>query len=483
MTSRREFLKLLGAGIVGVAVGAAGAALLGGRGGGKTATQTVTRTVTKTETATSAGQMQASAKTAAGASGRKIRALWIYVGPIGDIGWTHAHHVGRGKAIEALKDYIDTSVPTYIEKVPENQAYNVIKRALEEYHYDAVFATSYGYMDAIKRLAKEYPNVMFYHCSGPWEYFKDVPNVATYFAEFYQLYYLNGIAAGAVTKTCRIGYIPAFLIPEVVRHINAYALGAVHGAKITGNCDSGRKLEVYVTAPLFQWFNPSKARSYAETLINSYKVDVIAYTEDSTAVLETAAEYGVYSFSHYSDMLTYLLSKAKSEKEVEAIKKAHLTGQVADWTPIYIYLLSKRVLGLAEKEDIWARIGDFTPIRWRRPVDESTAGKPEGAVYLAKLNTQAIPAKALEEIERLYEEMKELLFEPFTGPIKGYTIDSQGRQQGPVEVKVPEGVRWGRNELWGCRTECKGVCFTSSNPPKDCFTMNWFYEKIITLAK
>jgi simple sugar transport system substrate-binding protein len=340
-------------------------------------------------------------------------------------------------------------------------------------------------MDATADAAAKHPDVYFVHISGyrSGAAGNAPKNMSAAFAEFYQLYYLNGIAAGAVTKTCKIGYIPAFLIPEVVRHINAYALGAVHGARITGNCDSGRKLEIYVTSPLFQWFDPSKARSYAETLINQYNVDGLAYTEDSTAVLETAAEYGVYSFSHYSDMLSYLLSKAKSEKDVEAIKKAHLTGQVANWTPIYIYLLSKKILGIASKEDIWARIGDFTPIRWRRPVSQSTAGQPEGAVYLAKINTQVIPAKAVEEIKRLYEEMKELLFEPFTGPIRGYTIDSQGRKVGDIEVKVPEGVRWGRNELWGCSTECAGSCFTEKNPPKNCFTMNWFYEKIITLAK
>ncbi|ABM80170.1 BMP family ABC transporter substrate-binding protein [Hyperthermus butylicus] len=451
MPSRRELLKLLGVGAAGLALGALGASLLGSGTSGTPESSSTAQPATKQFSRSQQGQ--------------KLRALWIYVGPVGDVGWTHAHHVGRGRALEALKDFVDTSVQTYVEKIPENQAYTTIKRAIEEYGYQAVFATSFGYMDAIKRLAREYPEVTFYHCSGPWEEFKDLPNVVTYFAEFYQLYYLNGIAAGAVTKTCRVGYVPAFLIPEVVRHINAFALGAVYGAKITGNCDNGRKLEIYVTAPLFQWFDPPKARSYAETLINAYNVDVIAYTEDSTAILETAAEYGVYSFSHYSDMLSYLLSKTKDEKMVERIKRSHLTGQVADWAPIYTYLLAKKVLGIAEKEDIWARLGDFTPIRWRRPIEESTAGKPEGAVYLATLNTEAIPAKALEEIKRLYEEMKELLFEPFTGPIRGYTIDSSGKQVGPVETKVPEGVRWGRNELWSEKT------------------MNWFYEKIITLAK
>ncbi|BES81739.1 BMP family ABC transporter substrate-binding protein [Pyrodictium abyssi] len=449
MASRREFIKILGAGVAGLVVGAGlGYSLRG--------------SPQPRETTTSPAQAGGQAPAASGGA-RKVKALWVYVGPIGDYGWTHAHNQGRVNAEKALKGLVETK---YLEKVAEDQAYPAIKQALEQEHFDAVFATSFGFMDAVKRLAKEYPDVMFYHCSGPWEAFKDLPNVATYFSEFYQLYYLNGIAAGAVTETCRVGYVPAFLIPEVVRHINAYALGAVHGAKLMGKCGGGENLEIYVTAPLRSWFNPDKARQYAETLINQYKVDVIAFTEDSTAVLETAAEYGVYSFSHYSNMLDYFTHGKGAESEIaKKIAKAHLTGQVADWTPIYVYLLAKKITGVAEKEDIWARIGDFVPIRWRRPVNESTAGKPEGAAYLAPLNTEVIPAKAVEEIKRLYEDMKELLFEPFTGPIRGYTIDpASGKQVGDVEEKVPAGVRWGRNELWSEKT------------------MNWFYEKIITLG-
>jgi basic membrane protein A len=471
LSSRREFLKLLGTGIVGLAVGA-GVGYAAKKGGG-------VRTVTKTVGGGGAASTTTITKTVQAGS-RKVRVLWVYVGPIGDYGWTHAHDAGRRAAEEALSGLVETK---YLEKVSGGEAYERIKAALEAEHFDAVFATSFDFLDAVRRLAKEYPDIMFYHCSGPWEMFKDLPNVATYFAEFYQLYYLNGIAAGAVTKTCKVGYVPAFLIPEVVRHINAFALGAVHGAKLMGKCGNGDKLEIYVSAPLREWFNPSKAREYAAALINQYNVDVLAFTEDSTAVLETAAEYGAYSFSHYSNMLEYFTKgKGASSPNAKRVAEHHLTGQVADWSPIYIYLLSKLVAGSAEKEDVWARIGDFTPIKWRRPPERSTAGRHEGAVYLAPLNTSAIPAKAVDEIKRLYEDMKELLFEPFTGPIRGYTIDpATGKKIGDVEVKVPEGQRWGRNELWGCNTRCWDKCFTEQQP-KTCNTMNWFYEKIITLG-
>jgi len=153
-------------------------------------------------------------------------------------------------------------------------------------------------------------------------------------------------------------------------------------------------------------------------------------------------------------MYTYLTGKGVQ-------LRSHLTGQVADWTPIVEYLLAKLYTGLYVKEDVWARLGDFTPIRWRRRGAESTAGSREGAVYLAKLNTQAIPSQALELIRSRYEAMKELLFEPFTGPIRGYEIDESGNPQEQPRLKVEEGRRLGRNELW---------------------TMNWFHEAITPLV-
>ncbi len=433
-STRRDFLKLLASGVVGLAVGAGAGYFAGAQ--------------SMRPTSTPVSQPPQGA--------RKLRALWIYVGPIADYGWTRAHHDGK-EYVSGKYGWLEAE---HVEKVAEDQAYNVIKNYLESEHYDAVFATSYGFMDAIKRLASEYPETMFYHCSGPWEEFKDLPNVSTYFAEFYQLYYLNGLAAGAVTETCKVGYVPAFLIPEVVRHIDAFALGVVDGARLMGKCGGGEGVEIYVTTPLKSWFAPQDAANYAKALVDQYDVDVIAFTEDSTAVLETAEKYWgegrkVYSFSHYSDMYGYFKKKGQE-------LRSHLTGQIANWGPIYEYLLVKLYAGAYIKEDVWARLGDFVPIRWRRDIGESLAGSPEGAVYLANLNTQAIPAKALDMIKRRYEEMKEGLFDPFTGPIKGYEIDSEGRPQEEAKLKVEEGVRLGRAELWA---------------------INWFHEKIISLAK
>ncbi|MEB3860810.1 MAG: BMP family ABC transporter substrate-binding protein [Desulfurococcales archaeon] len=416
---RRDFLKASAGLVAGLALGAVGGYTLGASKPG--------------------GETQAGAQ-ASGGGGSTVKALWIYVGPIGDYGWTHAHHIAKERVAE--HGWVEAA---HLEKVPETQAYDVIKAQLDQGGYNAVFATSYGYMEAIKRLAPQYPEVKFYHCSGPWEEFREHPNVSTYFAEFYQLYYLNGVAAGAVTESCKLGYIPAFLIPEVVRHINAFALGAIHGARVAGKCGGGSQIEVLVAPPLNSWFAPDKARAAAKTLVDQYGVDVLAYTEDSTATIEAAEEYWaegsrVYSFSHYSDMTQYYKSQGRE-------LRSHLTGQIADWSPIYYILLATQATGGYRKIDVWARLGDYVPIRWRNP-KASRAGSPEGAVYLAPLNRDTIPPRALEEIIRLYEDMKELLYEPFTGPLRGYQIDEQGRPQEEARLKVAEGSRLGRDELW-----------------------------------
>jgi len=433
---RREFIRLVGAGLAAFALGVGGGYVLG-RGSAAQPQAISTPTPAQTPQA------------------RRVRSLWIYVGPVEDIGWTAAHHEGRGYVASKF-GWLEAR---YIEKVSEDRAKSVIEAELSREKYDAVFATSYGFKTAIKELAPRYPGVKFYHCSGEYEYFEGVDNVATYFAEFYQLYYLNGVAAGASTETCRVGYVPAFLIPEVVRHINAFALGAVYGARVAGKCGNGERLEIYSTSPLEAWFAPDKARDYATYLVNKYDVDVIAYTEDTTAVLDVAESFHdkgkrVYSFSHYSNMYEYYRRKGRT-------LRAHLTGQVVNWGPIYEYLLSKLYSGAFSKEDIWARVGDFTPFKWKLPSERSTAGLPEGAVYLAPLNTEVIHPKAVAEIKRLYEDMKELLFEPFTGPIRGYKIDFKGRPQEEPRLKVGQVSRLGRNDLW---------------------YMDWFYEKIISPA-
>ncbi|HDD63701.1 MAG TPA: BMP family ABC transporter substrate-binding protein, partial [Thermoprotei archaeon] len=172
---------------------------------------------------------------------KKIKAAWIYVGPIGDYGWTHAHDVGR-RICEATFPWLETA---YAESVSEADVERYIDMFISE-GYNVIFTTSFGFMTATIEAGEKHPDVIFFHCSG----YMRRPNVGTYFAEFYQLYYLNGLMAGALTKTGKIGYIAAHPIPEVIRHINAFTLGV---REVNPNAT------VYVRW-LFKWYDPAGAR-------------------------------------------------------------------------------------------------------------------------------------------------------------------------------------------------------------------------------
>jgi len=420
--SRREVLGAAGAALV--------AGLLGFAVGRETAPEKlvpVTQTVTVTATPTPAQ--------------RVVKAAFIYVGPIGDYGWTYAHERGRR--------YVEKKFPwlkaDYKESVPEPEVGPVIE-SFVKMGYDIIFTTSFGFMDATYEASKKYPDKWFWHCSG----YKRNVNMGTYFAELYQVYYLNGFIAGAVTQTRKLGYVPAFLIPEVVRHLNAFALGARDGARLAGKGD----VKVYVSPELGAWFAPDAARLAATTLVEQYDVDVIAFTEDSPTVLQVAEEYQtkrgkrVWSFSHYSDMRQYG-------------PNAHLTDQIVDWGPIYEYVLSLYFAGAPRSEDIWARLGDFTPVRWRLPPEKSAMGSPEGAVYMAPVKEEVVPPSALAAAKALYEDMKELIFEPFSGydPVKNEPreiYDNNGVK------RIEKGQRLSHDDLW---------------------EMNWFLDNVELLGK
>ena len=405
--SRREALSTgakigIAAGI-GVAIGAVGG-YLGGASTApppKTTTTTVTNTFTKT------------------VPGKKIKAGFIYVGPVGDYGWTYAHEMGR-QYVASKFPWLETMTE---ESVPEDQADTVIDRMVSE-GADIVFTTSFGYMDSTIKAGEKYPDKVFEHCSG----YKRRSNVGTYFAEFYQLYYLCGLAAGAVSETNKVGYIAAFPTPEVIRHINAFVLGARA---------INPKIKAYVIW-LFSWVDPSGARKAAETLVESKGCDVLAFTEDTPATLEVAENYQkkgkkVWSFSHYSDMQHYGPT-------------AHLTGQIVNWGLMYERILADLYSGCWRSKDLWWRIGDGMDYRWSMPVDKSTFDMKLGAVYPAPLNP-VIPEEVRALIKRRYEEMKELIFEPFTGPIRD--------QDGALRVK--EGERLGRDELWSMDWFVEGI--------------------------
>lgn len=410
--SRRKFITGT---IGGLAVGA----LAGYAGGIGTAPAGITREVTTTTTAA--------------APAKRIKAGFIYVGPVGDFGWTFGHDRGRKYVVQKIP-WLDT---VYAESVAEAEAAGPIDKMIAD-GADIVLTTSFGFMDPTIAAGERHPDKTFMHCSG----YKRSKNVGTYFAEFYQLYYLCGLAAGAMSKTGKMGYVAAYPTPEVVRHINAFVLGAR---------EVNPKIEASVVF-LFSWFDPGKTRDAAVSLIESNNADVLAYTEDSPTTLQVAQEYQdkgkpVWSFSHYSDMTKYG-------------PKAHLTGQVVEWGLMYEYILSKLYAGTWRPEDSWGRIGDGMGYKWKLPEAKSTAEAVEGTfetlpgqtdfydnvVHLAPLNP-AIPDQYRALIVRRYEEMKEMLFEPFTGPIK----DQDGN------VKLQAGQRATHDDLWGMDWFVEGI--------------------------
>jgi len=372
-----------------------------------------------------ASQPQAPAAEPAATSENKIKACFVYVGPIGDLGWTNAHDVGR-RYVDDKYDWLETS---YVESVAEADSARFIDRFVVEEKCNVVFTTSFGYMDDTLEAAQKYPDTIFVHVSG----FKRAPNMATMMADFYQIYYLNGLMAGAVTKTGKVGYVGAFPIPEVVRHINAFTIGVR---------EANPEATVEVRW-LYSWYDPAKAREAAESLVAA-GVDTLAFTEDSPAVIQVGEEYTtqknqpVYTFSHYSPMHDYGPNSVVS-------------GQLVNWGLIYEDILTKIYLGIyttknLENVDYWGLLSGGWQLGAPSSVELGARfGEPINPKFESILKEYKITDKFLGEISiydlvfKRIEQMRDpaLLFDPFTGPIND--------QAGMLRVK--EGQRLSYLEL------------------------------------
>ncbi len=324
---------------------------------------------------------------------KKVVAGFVYVGPIGDLGFTNAHDVSRVE-LEKMLPWLETK---YIESVPEGKAGPVISQFIQDEKVDVVFTCSFGYMDETVEAGAKYPDKLFVHCSG----YKQSANVGTYFADLYQMYYLNGLMAGALTKTGKIGYVGAFPIPEVIRHINAYALG-VRDANPTAVVD---------VRWINTWYDPAKAREAAQALIAA-GCDALAFTEDSAAVVEvgeesTKAGKPVYTFGHYSPM-------------AEMGPNSLVSGQLVNWTPLYEKILK----GIYE--GTW-KTGDLLYLAAEGGAElGGKMGEPINPIHIDALKAVKIKTDDLGEINvydlvlKRLDQMKQtpVSFEPFTGPIK-----------------------------------------------------------------
>lgn len=352
------------------------------------------------------------AKEAAPATTEKtVKAGFVYVGPIGDLGFTNAHDVAR-VALEKKYPWLKTK---YIESVPEGKASPVIAQFIQDEKMDVVFTCSFGYMDETVEAGKKFPDKLFLHCSG----YKQSANVGTYFADLYQMYYLNGLMAGSLTKTGKVGYVGAFPIPEVIRHIDAWALGVR---------DANPKAVVDVRW-IFSWYDPAKAREAAQALISS-GCDALAFTEDSASVVEvgeesTKAGKPVYTFGHYSPM---------AAMGPESL----VSGQLVNWVPAY----EKILLGI--KDGTW-KTGDILHLTAEGGAElGGKFGEPISPKYVNALKATKIKTPDLGEISTYDLVMKRLeqmkkgrdVFEPFTGPIK----DNSGKERYAAGAKatIPE---------------------------------------------
>ncbi|TWI36924.1 BMP family ABC transporter substrate-binding protein [Paracoccus sulfuroxidans] len=301
------------------------------------------------------------------AQGEKLKVGFIYVGPIGDGGWTYQHDLGR-LAIE--KEYGDRIETSYIESVPEGADAERALTQLALAGNKLIFATSFGFMDAVQNVAKKFPDVKFEHATG----YKRADNVATYDARFYEGRAVIGTIAGLMTKSNKIGYIGSFPIPEVLQGINSAYLAA---KKVNP------EVEMKVVWA-YSWFDPAKEADAAAALF-AEGVDVFMQHTDSTAPLAKAAESGAIGFGQASDMANF-----KPSPRVSSI--------IDNWEPYYIKRVGAALDGTWKSEGVWLGIGD-------------------GEVEIGEI-TDAVPAEVKAKAEEVRDAIAKGELHPFTGPLK-----------------------------------------------------------------
>ncbi|MDE0069184.1 MAG: BMP family ABC transporter substrate-binding protein [Caldilineaceae bacterium] len=287
-----------------------------------------------------------------------VKVAFVYVGPVGDLGWSYAHDQGR-LALEELG--VETAYSELVAEGPD------AARVLQSYAaqgYDLIFATSFGYMDSVIEVAEGFPGVMFEHATG----YKTAENVGIYDGRGYQGWYLAGMVAAAMTESNVLGYIAPYPIPEVVRNLNAFALGA----------QSINPLVEVRPVWIFAWFDPPAEREAAQALIDA-GADVVARESDSVEPDKLAQEQGVYAIGY-------------NAINPEIAPDAVLTAPIWNWRVIYEKKVRDVAAGTWTNEPIWwgmaegvlelAPVADFVPEDVRSAVEEAKAGILDGSFLL-----------------------------------------------------------------------------------------------------
>jgi basic membrane protein A and related proteins len=298
-----------------------------------------------------------------------LKIAFAYVGPVGDGGWTFAHDNAR-KAID--KEFGDKVVTSFVEKVPEAADAERVFRDMASQGNKLIFGTTFGYMEPMLKVAADTPGVKFEHATG----FKNAPNMRTYDSRTYEGAYMAGVIAGKMTKNNTLGVVGSIPIPEVIRNINSFTLGAQ-----SVNPKVKTKV-VWVN----EWFNPPKETEAAQSLING-GADVLFQNTDSSAVLQTAAKNKKLAFGWDSDMTAYA-------------PDAHLASSIINWAPYYIK---------ATRDALEGKWTGGAGIWW---------GVKEGAIDIVSISDK-VPAETKAQVEKIKAGLKDGSYAIWKGPIVG----------------------------------------------------------------
>jgi simple sugar transport system substrate-binding protein len=325
-----------------------------------------------------------------------LKIAFAYVGPVGDGGWTFAHDNGR-KAIEA--EFGNKVVTSFVESVPESADAERVIRDMASNGNKLIFGTTFGYMEPMLKVAADFKDVKFEHATG----YKTAENMRTYDSRTYEGAYMAGVIAGAMTKTNTLGVVASIPIPEVIRNINSFTMGAQSvNPKI-------KTKVVWVNG----WFDPPKETEAATSLLNG-GADVLFQNTDSSAVLQTAEKAGKRAFGWDSDMTAYG-------------PKAHLGSAVINWGPYYIKATKDALEGTWSTGGVW----------W---------GHKEGAIDMVSI-ADDVPAEIKAKIDTIKAGLKDGSFHPWTGPI----VDQAGKEVLAKDQKADDAF------LGGVKFYVKGV--------------------------
>jgi basic membrane protein A and related proteins len=325
-----------------------------------------------------------------------LKVGFVYLGAIGDYGWTWSHEQGRKALVDALKGQVVTN---YVENVKEDASAIPVLKDLAQQGNKLIFTTSYGYMDQTIEAAKPFPDVKWEQCTG----YKRADNVGTYNSRFYQGRAVIGTIAGMMSKTGTIGFVGSFKIPEVVMGVNAFTLAA---QAINPNITT--KLVMIDT-----WFDPAKEAAAAGTLAN-LGCDVIAQHVDSPAVLQVCEKRKIYGFGYGADMSRFA-------------PDAQLTASLDLWGPYYVGRAKAMLDGSWKSDDVWG-------------------GMKEGLLGMAPYN-KAVPDNARTASDKIIALTKAGIYEVFTGPI----ADQTGKE------RIAKGQRTDDKDLLAMDWYVKGV--------------------------